>query len=273
MKKFDCDNNENKVALIVGGSTGIGYHTSIKLLEKGYCVYNLSRGKSECENIVNLCADVEKDAELNAAIENLRQKAGRLDLLVYSAGYSMAAPVEHVKLKDVYRLFEVNYFGALKTVKKSLPLMRAAGGGRIIFISSMGGVMPIAFDSFYSSSKAALDMLARGLNMEVNPFGIYVTSVQPGGVATRFTFKRNIYPESECGEYASALRAATVSLEQTEQGGMDPMAVADEIVSIAQSKNPPVTAAIGLKNKTFKLAQKVLPEKFCDSINKNMYES
>ena len=270
---MENSNYENRVALIVGGSTGIGYHTSIKLLEKGYTVYNLSRGKSDLDAVINLSADVERGEEIEAAIDGLGQKEGRLDLLVYSAGYSMAAPVEHVKLKDVYRLFEVNYFGALKTVKRALPVMRESGGGRIILVSSMGGVMPIAFDSFYSSSKAALDMLARGLSLEVEPFGIYVTSVQPGGVATRFTFKRNIYKESEVGDYADAMRQATVSLEQMEQGGMTPMDVAEEIVSIAHAKNPPVTAAIGLKNKTFKFAQKILPEKFADSLNKNMYES
>ncbi len=265
--------NEKKVALIVGGSTGIGYHTAAKLLEADYTVYNLSRGKAELDGVKNLRADVEKTEELEAAIDGFAQKEGRLDLLVYSAGYSMAAPVEHVMLKDVYRLFEVNYFGALKTVKKILPIMRDSGGGRIILVSSMGGVMPIAFDSFYSSSKAALDMLARGLNMEVRPYGIYVTSVQPGGVATRFTFKRNIYESAQVGDYADAMRRATVSLEQIEQGGMTPEAVADEIISIAHSKNPPAESAIGLKNKTFKFAQKILPEKFSDSINSNMYES
>ncbi len=264
---------ENKVALIVGGSTGIGYHTAAKLLETGYTVYNISRGKAELGGVKNLRTDVEREEELEAAMDSFAQKEKRLDLLIYSAGYSMAAPVEHVRLKDVYRLFEVNYFGALRTVKKALPLMRESGDGRIILVSSMGGVMPIAFDSFYSSSKAALDMLARGLNLEVNPYGIYVTSVQPGGVATRFTFKRNIYGESEVGDYADAMRRATVSLEQMEQGGMTPESAAEEIVAITRSKNPPAVVAIGMKNKTFKLAKKILPEKVSDSINKNIYKS
>ena len=181
--------------------------------------------------------------------------------------------MEYAKPKDVYRLFEVNYFGALRTVQKVLPYMKASGGGRIVFVSSMGGVFPIAFDSFYSSSKAALDMLARALAIETEPLGIYVTSLQPGGVATKFTYKRNVYPYEEVGEYADRMKIAVDILGETEQNGLDPETVADEIVSVIHAKKPPVTAAVGIKNKAFKLAQKILPERIADTMNKNMYEN
>lgn len=265
--------NENKVAIVVGGSSGIGYHTALKLFESGYIVYNFSRTKADFDGIASMTVDVEQSETIERAVNDVAQKEGRIDVLVYSAGYSMAAPVQHAKQKDVRRLFEINYFGALETVQCVLPVMRDSGGGRIILISSMGGVMPIAFDSFYSSSKAALDMLAKGLNIEAEPFGIRATSVQPGGVATRFTFKRNVYSENDVGDYADALRKATIKLEQTEQGGMKPEDAAEDIMKIINAKNPPATKAIGIKNKSFKLAKKLLPERLADSINRNMYLS
>lgn len=263
---------EKKTALVVGGSTGIGFHTAARLADMGYSVYNASRGAAEYDVVRNLTVDVEISETIDAAVDELWQKEGRIDVLVYSAGYSMAAPVEHAKQKDIQRLFEVNYFGAVKFVRKVLPYMKAGGGGKIIFISSMGGVFPIAFDAFYSSSKAALDMLARALAIEVEPFGIYVTSVQPGGVSTRFTFKRNVYESDEVGEYADRMTAAVEALAKAEQDGLDPETVADEVVSVIKAAKPPVTCAVGIKNKTFKLAQKILPEKISEAMNRNMYE-
>ncbi len=259
------------VAVIVGASSGIGYHTALKLLSTGWKVYNLSRNASRDDRVINIAVDVEKAGSVNLAMGELLYKEPKIDVLIYSAGYSMAAPVEHVRQKDVETLFKVNYFGALKIAQKIIPAMRKSGGGRMIFISSMASKLPVAFDSYYSSSKAALDMLAKGLALELEPYNIKVTSVQPGGTSTRFTYKRNVYEPQNVGDYADRLNKAVKTLEKIEQEGMTPVAVAEEIVRVVQMKNPPATYACGIKNKTYKVMQKLLPERLVDYLNKQQY--
>ena len=130
-------------------------------------------------------------------------EGGELYALVYCAGFSMAAPIEYADEKDYHYLFDVNYFGAVRAVQCAVPFMKERGG-RIVLVSSMGGLFPVAFDSFYSSSKAAVDMLVKSAALELEPYGIRVCSVQPGGTSTAFTFKRKIYGDAENGEYASS---------------------------------------------------------------------
>ena len=128
---------KNRTAIVVGGSSGIGYETCARLVSRGWNVTNISR--TPCKNP--------------------KEKHGR-DVLVYSAGFSMAAPIEYAKESDYRYLFDVNFFGALKAMQAAIPFMKNSGG-RIILVGSLGGELPIIFDSFYSSSKAALEMLVR----------------------------------------------------------------------------------------------------------------
>lgn len=171
------------VALVIGASSGIGLEVAAKLASMGYRVVNISRNGCPSERIRSISADISQGSELEDAIKTVGEDYGRVDVMVYSAGFSMAAPVEYAREKDYRYLFEVNYFGALRAVQSVLPYMKE-GGGKILLISSMGGVLPIPFDSFYSSSKAALDMLAKEMRIELKPYNIIVTSVRPGGTAT-----------------------------------------------------------------------------------------
>jgi len=260
------------VAAVVGASGGIGYCTAVALSKEGYIVYNISRGDSEPFHIRNIHADAEKGCEIQRAIEIVYEREGRMDVLIYSAGQSLAAPLEHVTEKDFRKIFEVNYFGCIKALWAAIPIMRNQGGGRIVAVSSMAGSMPIPFDAPYSASKAALDITLRTLAIELKPFNIKLTSVQPGSVSTHFTFKRKIYPQEKVGEYAEAMDKAVARLAAMEQGGMNPGAVADSIVTLLKYPNPPQTTAIGLRYKTAKFAQKLLPGAISDYINRSMYE-
>lgn len=102
-----------------------------------------------------MTADAAREGELRRAILDIGTECGNLDLLVYSAGFSMAAPIEYAAAGDYRYLFEVNYFGAVEAMKAALPFLKKRGG-RMILIGSMGGELPVPFDAFYSSSKAAL---------------------------------------------------------------------------------------------------------------------
>ncbi len=252
-----------KNAIVVGGSSGIGRETALKLSAKGYRVYNISRTPFHGERVQSLTADAAQEGEIGEAIEKACEELVSLDLLVYSAGFSMAAPLEYAKSGDYRYLFEVNYFGAIEAIRAAAPYLKQRCG-RVILVGSLGGDMPIPFDGFYSSSKAALTMLAREADLELRPYGVRVCALLPGGTATDFTYSRRVYSEEESKNYSSPLKKASAALANMEQGGMSSSLVADSILKLVDRKNPPTVAVAGGKNNVLRYAYKILPERVTD---------
>ena len=266
------EERRQRSAVIVGASSGIGYETALRLLGKGYSVSNISRTSCNLDRVKNYKADVSAGSSLEKAIcEAATAEGGELSALVYCAGFSMAAPIEYAEEKDYRYLFDVNYFGAVRAIQSAVPYMKERGG-RIVLVSSMGGLFPVAFDSFYSSSKAAVDMLVRSAALELEPHGIRVCSVQPGGTSTAFTFKRKVYGDAENGEYAEKVRLATAVLADMEQGGMSAGEVARSVAEAVCGKNPPLLLQCGGWNKFCAMAKRVLPDKTTQFINKKIYK-
>ena len=259
MNTPDVSKTEPRVrtAVVVGGSSGIGCETVFRLVGAGWNVYNISRTPCVNLKVTNVLADVSEDFAFDA-IRQVGAKEG-LDLLLYSAGCSMAAPIEYAAESDYRYLFEVNYFGALRAVQAAVPTMRR--GGRIVLVGSLGGDIPILFDSFYSASKAALEMLARGARQELKSYKIKVTALLPGGTATGFTYKRKIYSDEESGDYAKDMNRAVEALAGMEQNGMSAEAVADDLFKVINSDNPPLIKTCGAKNTAYRILSRMLPEK------------
>lgn len=262
---------KQRVVFIIGASSGIGLATAQKLADEGNVVYCGARTACPDERISSIILDVTQPQTVTDAVEKIISETGTIEQLIYCAGYSMAAPVEYAQEADYRYLYEVNFFGALNAVRTVLPFMRINEYGKIVLVGSIGGILPIAYDAFYSSSKAALIMLGKALNMETNPFGVYVTTVLPGGTATRFTYKRNVYPAAEVGDYASDLDKSVGTLAGIEQGGMEAIEVADTIIKTLDNPKPPSVVASGLKNKTYFAAQKILPDKLTQYLVSNQY--
>lgn len=252
-----------RIAVIVGASSGIGRETALKLAAKGYRVYNVSRTPFKGERVCSLTADAAQEGELLRAIAQIGGECSGFDLLVYSAGFSMAAPFEYAKSGDYRYLFEVNYFGAVETLRAAAPFLKRRGG-RAILVGSMGADLPIPYDSFYSSSKAALSMLAREADMELRPHGVRVSALLPGGTATDFTYNRKVYKEPESLSYAPSVKKASAALANMEQGGMSPSLVAEAVLKLAARKNPPPVTAVGGVNNFVRYASKMLPERVTD---------
>lgn len=252
-----------RTAIIVGASSGIGRETALKLSARGYRVFNLSRTPFKGEKVRTVTADAAQEGELSRAVHNVGEETGGLDLLVYSAGFSMAAPIEYAKSGDYRYLFEVNYFGAVEALRAALPYLKKRNG-RAIFVGSLGGDVPIPYDSFYSSSKAALCMLAREADVELRERGVRVSALLPGGTSTDFTYSRRIYGEEESLHYAPSIKKASAALANMEQGGMNPSLVAEAIVKLAVRKNPPPVAVAGGANGFARFLSKVLPERVTD---------
>lgn len=260
-----------KVALIFGASSGIGYNTSIQLVDKGYKVYNCSRRVSPDKRVNNILCDTSKGSEILEVFKLFKQNEKRLDVLVYSSGTSMAAPFEHTKEEDYRYLFEVNFFGMVKSIQLALPYLKETKG-RIILISSIAAVMPIPYDVFYSCSKASMNVFTMGLSAELDESGVKIVSVMPGGTRTDFTDKRVVYGDNECGSYAKAVDKSVNVLADIEQQGMCPDKVADVIIEAIEEETPPLCVAAGVKNKMFNQSTKLMPKRIMIDAIKTVYK-
>lgn len=251
---------EGKNVFIIGASGGIGGAAARKIMAEGGRVINGSRTKCEIAGVENYFVDVTFPETIYNAVNNIVSNYGNIDCFVYCAGDSMAAPFEYTTDEDMRHIFDVNFFGLANCLKRIIPVMKSQDGGRIIAVSSVGGTVPIAFDPFYSAAKAAVDILIKELNMELNQFNIYLTSVMPGGTATAFSFKRKVYGAEECGVYAPEVSRAAAGLFDLEQNGDPPELVGAQIGGILSKKKPPMTSVSGLKNKAVIAADKIMPE-------------
>ncbi len=254
---------QRRTAVVVGGSSGIGRETALRLASRGYRVYNISRTPFRGDRVQTVEADVSEEGELKRAIEGVGADTDGIDILVYSAGFSMAAPLEHAKSGDYRYLFEVNYFGAVEALKAAAPFLRKRGG-RAVLVGSLGGDMPIPFDGFYSSSKAALAMLARESDLELRKQGVRVCALLPGGTSTDFTYARRVYGEEDAKSYTPSVKKASAALANMEQGGMNPSLVADAIVKLTAKRNPATVSVAGGKNAFLRYMYKILPERVTD---------
>lgn len=250
-----------KIVFIIGASSGIGLSTARKLCNDDTVVICGARTECPDKRVKSIILDVAVPSTVDKAVKEILEEYGKIDWFVYSAGFSLAAPIEYTESLDYEYLFDVNFFGVLTSLQAILPKMREVGYGKIILVGSTGGFIPIAYDAFYSASKTALIMLARNLNLETKKYGLRTTTVMPGGTATRFTFKRKVYPSDEVGGYADEVHVAVASLAQTEQNGMSPERVAGIVISTLNKKNPPNFLSCGFLNKLFYLAEKFLPDR------------
>ena len=249
------------VAMVTGATDGIGRATAKLLAHRGYRVYGVSRTPARVPYLRHIAADVSRRDDVLRAVETVMDREGRIDLLVCCAGTSLASPAEVTDPRDARYLFDVNVWGCVDAACAVLPHMKRAGRGRIVLVSSMTGLFPVPYLSFYSSSKAALLAWAAALDGEARPFGVRVCAVLPGGVRTQFTDKRKKYWDMVGDARAPGLGQAIRAIGTEEQTGLHPGQVAGEILRLARCPHPPVLAPVGGAYKLYCLLQRALPQR------------
>ena len=180
----------NRIAVVTGGSGGIGRCTAAALRDAGCTVYELSRREIKAEGVNHITADVTDEAQVRAAVQEITEREGRIDILVNNAGFGISGAAELTDSRDSHAQLELNLFGMDNMTKAVLPVMRAQGGGRIVCMSSIAGIVPIPFQLWYSVSKAAVIAYVLALQNEVRPFNIKVCAIMPGDIASGFTDAR-----------------------------------------------------------------------------------
>ena len=178
-----------KVALVTGGSSGIGEATAVKLQELGYTIYAAARRVQRMEHLSTsgirpLAMDVTDDESMQSGVKQILAEAGRIDILVNNAGYGSYGALEDVPLSEARNQFEVNVFGATRLTQLVLPSMRQQHSGTIVNVTSMGGRIYTPLGAWYHATKFALEAISDCLRIEVEPFGINVVVIEPGGINT-----------------------------------------------------------------------------------------
>ena len=224
-----------KVAVVTGGSNGIGKATAALFAENGYRVYELSRSGADTGKVKHVTCDVTREEQVVAAFDGIFSAEGRIDVLVNNAGMGISGAVEFTELADAKKMFDVNFFGVFLCAKAAAKYLRQTPGSQIINISSAAAVFAIPYQGFYSATKSAQNSLTGALAAELRPFGVRVNAVMPGDVHTGFTDARE---KSSAGEevYGKSIESAVASMEKDEIGGMSPEKVAQLIYKVSRKK-------------------------------------
>lgn len=250
-----------RVALITGASAGIGRSCADRLAAAGWIVAGASRRGTGGSQWGGLVMDVDDEAAVQAGVSGIIGQHGRLDAVVAAAGWGIAGAAEYTTIAEAKAQFETNFWGCVRVVQAVLPQMRAQRTGRIVLLSSLGGVIGIPFQAYYSASKFALEGFAEAVAYEVAPFGVHITLVQPGNIVTDFTASRRLAVGAEGDSaYAAAMTKAVQAMERDEANGAPPSQVAAAVQRVLEAGRPPRRVSVGKAGERVGLvAKRVLP--------------
>ena len=235
-----------KVVLVTGDSSGIGRATCVRLAAAGWQVFGASRRDVETDQWAHVTMDVTDEASTTSAINQIVEKAGRLDALVHCAGQSFVGSIEETTIEESSKHFDLNVFGAVRVVRAALPVMRKQASGKIIVVGSIGGLIGLPFHGYYSASKFALDGLIEAMRPEIAPFGIDAAIIHPGDINTEIGQHRVATANTDSSSvYHEAFERTVAFYAQAEHDGSPPDMVAGHIEALLKKSKMPVRALSG----------------------------
>lgn len=248
----------NKTALVTGASSGLGLATAQLLATRGYDVYGTTRTQKPADvpGVHMLTLELARADSVAACVQSVLDRAGRIDLLVNNAGFPQAGAIEETSLEEIEHEFQVNFFGALRVIKRVIPQLRAQGGGRIVNVSSAAAFIPVPYYGIYGASKAALERMTFSLRQELRPFGIEVAIVSPSSHRTNVQWT---LPAAPLSAYQIPRERMLSAMRQTVVEGGDPNDVARAILVAATAKHPKARYPVGGDAKAFALVQRLVP--------------
>ncbi len=265
----------DKIAVVTGSSSGFGLLTSIELARAGFRVVATMRDLGRRDRLDQAGAaaavagqldiralDVTNFDAIPAFVDAVVGDHGRVDVLVNNAGFAVAGFAEDIKLGELRRQFETNFFGAVAMAKAVLPTMRRQRSGHIIMVSSIGGLLGSVSLSSYSASKHALEGWSESLRMEVNALGIKVVLVEPGAYLTDIWTRGAVMGEKATQETSPNIQRILRMRDRIQAlPKRDPIEVARLVASIAQDPNPKLRYLVGRDAKIQLAMKRILPWK------------
>ena len=262
-----------KVAIVTGASSGIGAAVAELLAQRSYTVYGLSRRLCTIPGVHPLPADITQPDTLRAAVAQVMQEQGRLDVVIHSAGIGGAAPVEQMPVDEARRIMETNFFGAFHVAQATVPHLRRSGSAYLIMISSIAGLLGVPFHGIYSASKFALEGLVESLRLELRRTGVQVVSVCPGD--TRTAIQQGQYrmdPAEALPPYRLAYAKANTAMKENVEKGQPASLVAEQIYRVLQLEQTSVRYPLGdLMQKASAYAKRLLPSRQFEKILATYY--
>ncbi len=248
------EQQQSPVWFITGCSTGFGKELAKLVLARGWRVVATARNPDQVQDIVagneeNALAvklDVADKAQVAEAVRLATEKFGRIDVLVNNAGYGYLAAVEEGEEEQIRAIFETNFFGLVTLTNAVLPGMRKQRSGRIVNVSSIGGLMSFAATGYYHASKFAVEGISESLSIEVAPLGIKVIIVEPGPFRTDWAGRSLLESKTVIDDYdATAGERRRQSRARSGQQQGDPVRGADAIITAVISEDPPLRLLLG----------------------------
>ncbi|MFH0841475.1 MAG: SDR family oxidoreductase [Bacteroidota bacterium] len=265
-----------KVILLTGISSGFGKETSRLLAEKGHIVYGTVRREPLANNTVQyLTMDLTDPVSIKAAVAYVIEKEGRIDVLINNAGMHTGGPAETTPVEYIRLQMDTNFLGMVQMVQEVLPHMRKQGGGTIINFSSIGGLMGLPYQAYYSASKFAIEGFSESLRMEVSRYNIKVILINPGDFHTSNSANRRNYlaPTGPEDPYNEQYNITMSVIEKDEANGWAPELLAKRIVRIVEYKNPLQRYIIGsFEQKLAVWIKSILPGKLFRLILQDHYK-
>jgi len=240
----------DRTALVTGASSGIGKATAIALVAGGYRVVGTSRrpasltAEQQVDGVRYLPLDLADEASIEALVPALTEAVGPVDVLVNNAGESQSGPFEELPPDALHRLFQVNVLGPVRLAQLLLPGMRERRRGRVVMVGSMLASFPLAYRSSYVASKAALKGFSDGARHEYSPFGVWLTTVEPGSINTGISQRRTKYI-SEDSPHRTEFERMLAALDRNERTGTSAERVAATIVAAIEAPRPKAHYAVG----------------------------
>jgi NAD(P)-dependent dehydrogenase (short-subunit alcohol dehydrogenase family) len=230
-----------KIILITGISSGFGKDSAKLLAEKGHTVYGTVRTNTPAESTVKyLTMNLTDTDSIKKAVSVVIEKEGRIDVLINNAGMHTGGPIETSPAENIKLQIDTNLLGTVFLTKEVIPYMRNQGGGTIINFSSIGGLMGLPLQGFYSAAKFALEGFSEALRMEVKQFNIKVILINPGDFHTSNSAKRRNYlaPTGDQDPYKEQYEKTLQVIEKDESKGWAPGVLAKKLVKIVECRNP-----------------------------------
>jgi NAD(P)-dependent dehydrogenase (short-subunit alcohol dehydrogenase family) len=248
---ISSSSSDQKVAIVTGSSTGIGYETSLILARNGFLTYATMRNLNKSEDMKLTVAkenlpiqikqlDVTEDLSVKNAIQEISSETGRIDVIVNNAGYGLNGAFEDLAMDEVKAQYETNVYGLMRTTQAVLPIMRKQKSGTIVNISSGAGRFGLPGGSAYVSTKFAVEGLSESMSYELEPFGIKVVIVEPGVIRTNFMDGLVIAKKSQDpnSPYSQIMQKIATGFEEMMKNASSPDLVAKVVLNAIRDKNP-----------------------------------
>src|SRR2546425_5173719 len=264
------DTSANKVAIVTGSATGIGYETAVHLAKNGFRTYATMRNLQKANGIKEMAKtenlplsliqlDVTDDISINKAIDTVINESGRVDVLVNNAGYGLIGSIEDMSVEELKAQYETNVFGVFRVTQAVLPHMRKQHNGIIVNISSLAARVGLPLFSAYVSSKFALEGLSESMAYELQPFGIKVVIIEPGNIKTNFRSEKAARAKKD-STYYTMTQSTIETIEGMVKQGMHPKEVAKVVIHAIDNPKPELRYIVGKDAEEFIKGSKELPE-------------